>query len=354
MKTADLTLSDILDHWITNHAFSHQDKQYLAELFLNDTNRATAFGITPKNIESYIEVSSEILQATYPQCLNRFSRGFTPDALLNILWKIWIPLALQLVECQQKMARPLIQGILGGQGAGKTTLATALALILKHLGYQTISFSLDDLYKTYADRCQLRAADPRLIRRGPPGTHDVQLGLETLQAIYHQTPEVELKIPRFDKSMWQGEGDRIEPEIITQKVDFVLFEGWFVGVHPVDEKVFFDAPDPIVTECDRQFAKDMNSALQQYLPLWEYLDRLMVLYLPDYRWSKQWRRQAEHQMIAQGKSGMTDAEIDAFVEYFWRSLHPELFIKPLIKRPDLVDLVIEINPDHSPGDVYTP
>jgi D-glycerate 3-kinase len=319
-----------------------------------DQKRAQAFGMTSENIESYIESASEILTVAYPKCASRFGNSFTPQALLKMLWEIWLPLALQLIQCKQQIARPLIQGVLGGQGAGKTTLAAALTLILEGLGYQTISISLDDLYKTYADRRQLREADPRMVRRGPPGTHDVDLGIKTLQAFCHQTSPSHIEIPRFDKSLWRGEGDRVEPEIITQTVDFVLFEGWFIGVQPVEHQAFLAAPEPILTEADRQFARDMNAALQAYLPLWEYLDRLIVLYLPDYRLSKQWRKQAEHQMMAQGRQGMTDAEIDAFVEYFWRSLHPELFIKPLIERPDLVNLVIEINSDHSPGQVYAP
>jgi D-glycerate 3-kinase len=354
MKTVDLALSEILCRWENNHAFSKQEKEWLADLFLVDQKRAKAFGITPANIENYIESASEILDFAYPKCLARFGHSFTAPALLQMLWEIWLPLALQLIEGKQNIARPLVQGILGGQGAGKTTLAAAVTLILEDLGYRTVRFSLDDLYKTYADRCQLRVADPRLVRRGPPGTHDVDLGVKTLRAFYEQKSPSCIKVPRFDKSLWQGEGDRVAPEMVTQKVDFVLFEGWFVGVQPVDNQVFLAPPEPIATEADRQFAQDMNKALQGYLPLWRYLDRLLVLYLPDYRLSKQWRKQAEHQMIAQGKQGMTDLEIDAFVEYFWRSLHPELFIQPLIERSDLVDLVIEINADHSPGRVYAP
>jgi D-glycerate 3-kinase len=50
---------------------------------------------------------------------------------------------------------------------------------------------------------------------------------------------------------------------------------------------------------------------------------------------------------------MTDAEIESFVNYFWRSLHPELFINPLIES-SAVDLVIEINADHSFGKISHP
>jgi D-glycerate 3-kinase len=138
-------------------------------------------------------------------------------------------------------------------------------------------------------------------------------------------------------------------------VDIVLFEGWFVGVRPIDPAVF-DAslPEPIQTSADRAFARDMNDQLKDYLPLWERLDRLMLLYPVNYRLSQQWRCQAEQQMIATGKSGMTEAQVSKFVEYFWRSLHPELFITPLTKKNSWVDLVIEINPDHTVGAIYRP
>ncbi|MDY7024311.1 MAG: glycerate kinase, partial [Cyanobacteriota bacterium] len=112
--------------------------------------------------------------------------------------------------------------------------------------------------------------------------------------------------------------------------------------------------EPIITESDRQFARDINQKLQDYVPLWNCLDRLMVLNPVDYRLSKQWRKQAEHEMIATGKSGMTDTEIEQFVDYFWKSLHPELFITPLVQNPQLADLVVDINADHSIGQIYPP
>ncbi len=136
-------------------------------------------------------------------------------------------------------------------------------------------------------------------------------------------------------------------------MDILLFEGWFVGVRPINPQDFDSAPPPIFTDEDRQFARDMNRQLQKYLPLWQLLDSLIVLYPTDYRCSLTWRKQAEQQMIAAGKPGMSESEIEEFVNYFWRSLHSELFIKPLIKSAELVDLVIEINSDRSFGKIYS-
>ncbi len=180
----------------------------------------------------------------------------------------------------------------------------------------------------------------------PPGTHDVDLGINLFdQVLRCENP---VYVPRFDKSAYQGAGDRTTPQIINNQVDIILFEGWFVGVQPISPDVFNTAPPPIITDEDRQFARDMNHRLPEYLPLWKKLDSLILLYPTDYRCSLEWRKQAERQMIALGKSGMTEWEIEEFVDYFWRSLHPELFIKPLVKS-DTIDLVIEIHADHSFG-----
>jgi D-glycerate 3-kinase len=260
-------------------------------------------------------------------------------------------LASNIAQQHQNMGRPLIQGVLGGQGTGKTTLAKAVSQILGEMGYRAAWLSLDDLYKTYSDRMLLMQQDPRLIWRGPPGTHDVDLGLTVIEQI--RTNENLITIPRFDKSLHGGAGDRSNPEIFTN-IDILLFEGWFVGVRPIPPDAFNIAPAPIMTIEDKIFARDMNERLHQYLRLWELLDSLIVLYPQDYRYSIEWRKQAEHQMIKSGKPGMTDIQIEEFVNYFWRALHPELFINPLLTSSKYVELVIEINADHSFGNVYKP
>ncbi len=264
---------------------------------------------------------------------------------------IYQELAHQLAQKRENIGRPIIQGILGGQGTGKTTLAKALISILEEMGYRAATLSLDDLYKTYCDRMALKQVDPRFIWRGPPGTHDIDLGFSVLDAI--RTSQNPIVIPRFDKSAYNGIGDRTTPEIVSN-IDILLFEGWFVGVRPVEPTVFETAPPPIINVEHKTFARDINQLLSNYLPLWERLDSLIVLYPQDYRYSVQWRKQAEHDTIATGKPGMTDNQIEEFVNYFWRALHPELFIKPLVASPQLVDLVIEINADHTFGRAYQP
>lgn len=330
-----------------------EEQQKAQAAALADTSRANAFGITPTNVEEVIRARSHLFQAVLP-AFNQFCQTIlhiSPEKMLPVLWDLWLPLGMKIAAQHQQLKRPFVQGILGSQGTGKTTMSLVMGLILQQLGYRTLSLSLDDLYKTYSDRLALLQQDPRLIWRGPPGTHDIDLGLDVLEQIRQGTAPV--TVPRFDKSAHAGSGDRTTPDIITG-VDIVIFEGWFVGVRPVDQSVFNCAPPPIVTDEDKAFARDMNHRLTEYLPLWEKLDSLILLYPTDYRCSLEWRKQAEQKMIAAGKSGMTDTQIEEFVNYFWRSLHPELFIKPLSQSAQIVDLVIEINPDHSLGKVYQP
>ncbi|RAQ39349.1 glycerate kinase [Arthrospira sp. O9.13F] len=323
--------------------------QQLLRHELNNPAHMAAFGITHEQLETTIKQRYK---------LGRSLLKHNPDLpilweQLPTLWEFWLPLAMQLSQLRQILNRPLVQGILGGQGTGKTTTTTVISRILNLLNYQAISISIDDLYKTYADRQRLREQDPRLIWRGPPGTHDIDIGIQLLDQLRNPTPGQKITIPRFDKSLWNGEGDRIEPQQI-EAPDIILFEGWFVGCQPVEDQAFNHPPPPIITDSDRQFAREINHQLKEYLPLWERVDRLIVLNPVDYRLSKQWRAQAEQEMKASGKSGMTDTEINQFVEYFWKSLHPELFINPLLTDSDRVHLVVDIQPDHSVGRVYKP
>ena len=329
-----------LEELIHSNARSHLESRALQ-------NSPGAFGIDATNVRDRIESRLALFHQSHSPIANLCTE-LNLSPCVQTIWDLWLPLAMQIATWRQSQPQCLIQGSLGGQGTGKTTLTRMLSVILEQMGHHAVSWSIDDLYLPYVDRVALRNRDPRLVYRGAPGTHDVQLGVDTLRQF--QQGSFPIALPRFDKSLHHGEGDRTHPEIID-RADIVLFEGWFIGVRPIESN-FENAPAPIDTELDRQFARDMNQQLQSYLPLWELLDRFIVLYVPDYKLSKQWRKQAEHKMIAQGKTGMSDAEIDQFVEYFWKSLHPELFIMPLAEQSERVDLILEIGADHTIRSIY--
>jgi D-glycerate 3-kinase len=288
-----------------------------------------------------------LLRETFPGLAKHAAHlRISPVDLVETAWRVWVPYALWIADHRQAGgAGGFAHGILGGQGTGKSTLAAMVSVILSHLDLRPGTLSLDDLYLPFEEREQVKARDPRLDRRGPPGTHDVDLGLSILKDLQAGRP---LQLPRFDKSAHRGAGDRSHMERVGI-IDVLLFEGWFVGVEPLPDVVFDGPlPKPIETDSDRRFARDMNEALGAYAPLFNPLASLLVLRLDDYRLSKSWRLDAEHAMAAAGRPGMSDATIGDFVDYFWKALHPSLFVDAAANKVGPRRFVVDIGPSHRP------
>lgn len=141
--------------------------------------------------------------------------------------------------------------------------------------------------------------------------------------------------------------------LIPQKPDFIFYDGWMLGARPVqDESIFASGLPALETSTDQAFAKYINTKLASYEPLWRLINFMNVLYVVDYKISLKWRDQAEESLRAQGK-GMTSEQIQEFVYYFWRSVHPAIQIKNLAENPKTNQVVI-INDDHSIKEVLKP
>ncbi len=107
------------------------------------------------------EFFAHLSEIVTDKCLNL---GFGDvDAVATTLKNLWLPIALDLATARQKSDRTFVQGILGGQGTGKSTLCIILKLILDYLGFSVANLSIDDLYLTYKERQELQIQDPRLI-----------------------------------------------------------------------------------------------------------------------------------------------------------------------------------------------
>ena len=353
----------LLIAWGEGHLPSTEEHQAIVDWELSRLKSRQTWPLSPDHIPASLKARAQILRSLHNNGLDLPLPG-SWQQYIELLWTFWIPFAQQLSAAQKALDRPFIQGILGGQGTGKTTLTQILTLILGQMGQRCAALSIDDLYLTYEERLQVQRSDPRLVWRGPPGTHDLQLGIDTLSALKTAPPGSQVSLPRFDKSLHQGAGDRTQP-IHLPAPTIVLFEGWFVGAMPLDDALFTDKrinlPSPIDTPEDRQFARDMNRQLRQYLPLWDLLDSLAVLALEDYRLSYEWRLQAEQQMRADGKAGLSDAAIARFVTYFWRALHPELYVSPFAKTATAsnvdrrkADIFIKIGQSHTVKTLYSP
>src|SRR5690606_38677225 len=129
-------------------------------------------------------------------------------------------------------SRPCLAGLSGLQGSGKSTLARQLAAAAGRSGFDCVALSLDDFYLGRRERARLaRAVHPLLATRGVPGTHDLALLHDTLDALAVATPNRPARLPRFDK----GRDTRLPPSRwhrVARPPRLVVLEGWCVGLPP--------------------------------------------------------------------------------------------------------------------------
>ncbi|MGE0624675.1 MAG: hypothetical protein AB7I04_03490 [Pseudomonadales bacterium] len=235
---------------------------------------------------------------------------------------------------------PVVLGISGGQGAGKTTLSDLLVRALAACGRRGVAMSLDDFYLTRAERQRLaRTVHPLLATRGVPGTHDVALALEILDGIREGRP---VPVPSFDKAT----DDRLPAERsrpIEPGVDVVIFEGWCVGAPPQPDAALTDPVNELERreDADGRWRRFVNGALAaDYPPLWRRLDVLLYLAVPDMAAVRRWRAGQEQQHPPARR--MSPAAIDRFVDHYERLTRWMLTV-----LPDTADMVGLLDENHA-------
>ncbi|TCK05708.1 hypothetical protein [Marinobacterium mangrovicola] len=282
--------------------------------------------------------------------------------LKEMFEQIYVPLAAWLVERQRGQSKPLVVGINGAQGAGKSTLFNLIEVILEEgFGLRVIGFSIDDLYRTRAEREELgREVHPLMETRGVPGTHDVALGIELLESLLHAGPDTLTKIPVFDKSI----DDRCPPTVWQEwlgPVDVIVFEGWCVGAEPQTEAELAQAVNSLEADEDPDgvWRRYVNAQLAgPYQQLFEYLDLVLMLKVPSMQAVYQWRAQQEEKLAERVRyiydtqqptshlRIMNPSEIRRFIAHYER-----LTRAMLEELPGKVDICLDLNENHKISDI---
>lgn len=195
---------------------------------------------------------------------------------------------------------PLFVGIQGPQGSGKSFLTSRLrqALTSPPHSLSVVALSIDDLYLPHIQLVALANENPKnklLKGRGQPGTHDVGLGTIILGLLKHINnldttsgqstgSSSEVRLPVFDKSLFGGEGDRVEGggNLIRGPVDIVILEGWCLGFHPISPSEIDLRWNKPIQGLDSGFYEsrgfrqedvaDINERLKEYSHWWEFFD----------------------------------------------------------------------------------
>ncbi|WP_294266279.1 kinase [uncultured Sphingomonas sp.] len=247
-----------------------------------------------------------------------------------------IALASFVEKALAQTPRPLVVGLCGAQGSGKSTLTEALAQ--KFSG--TAILSIDDLYLPQEERQRLaRDVHPLFATRGVPGTHDVPLGIATLNALREGR---QVRLPRFDKSHDDRLPERDWP-LSPPRPRLVVFEGWCVGARPIHG----DLRPPINRlerdeDPDATWRRTWNAALAADLPpLFAAIDKLALLAAPSWDVVLGWRREKEA-ALKPGPIRVEEASLSRFVSHYER-----LTRHILNEMTERADLVIPLAEDRS-------
>lgn len=249
---------------------------------------------------------------------------------------------------------PFFIGLNGVQGVGKTTLVTTLQQTLSSPphNHSTLTFSIDDLYLPRHAQASLAESHPDIPliqHRGQPSTHDVPLALSLFHSL--KIREQNIHIPSYDKSAYIGKGDRVDESkwnVVNEPgeapIDVVVFEGWCVGFGPLTdtevEQKWRHAvetntqllnsgkpPSGRLGNNSLESALFVNNALRSYDEITNYLDAFIFLDAEETKYVYDWRLEQEKKMRDEKGSGMTDEQVEEFVDGYYPAY--ELFTERL-------------------------
>jgi D-glycerate 3-kinase len=266
-----------------------------------------------------------------------------PSDYREVAERHWRPLSEDIAE--HYSGRPLVVGINGAQGSGKSTLCRFLEALMPEHNQRAITLSLDDLYLPRAERQRLtRDQHPLFATRGVPGTHDVALGQTILDDLVAGRPTA---LPRFDKAIDdRAPGSRDVPD----RVDVILFEGWCVGAVPQPAAALLEPVNPLEAEedADGVWRREVNRRLAtDYAELFGRIDLQVMVKVEDFRAVRAHRRLQEEKLALSNPGGaaiMDEAALERFLMHYER-----LTRWMLAEMPGRADIVIPIGADQRPA-----
>ncbi len=252
------------------------------------------------------------------------------------------PVADKLVSKQQQLKKPLVVGVNGAQGSGKSTLSDLLeTLFVEKYELNAVTLSIDDFYYTRQERLDLaESVHPLLVTRGVPGTHDVSLALDCLYGLLRGDV---VRVPRFEKAR----DDRYPEQqwsVIYEPVDIIILEGWCVGAEAQTPEQLIAPINDLEAQQDPDLVwrHYVNRQLQaSYADLFNLIDCWIMLKAPSFDVVYNWRLEQEHKLRASQstiKETMDDETIAQFIKFYQRITEHVLGT-----LPDKVDFLFELD-----------
>jgi len=262
--------------------------------------------------------------------------------------------AERILRARRELGRPVLAGVSGAQGSGKTTFVRFLSeWLARRMRLSAACFSLDDVYLTKAERQALaRRSHPLLETRGVPGTHDIPLAHRVLDALTHPGAARKIAVPAFDKAA-DDRAPKRDWRRVNAPADVVLFEGWCVGARAQPPDALGDPVNELEAAEDRDasWRTGVNERLRtDYAELFARLDLLVMLRVPSFDRVFEWRALQERELReglhgpsaeTERSSVLSPAGLKRFIRHYER-----LTRHMLETMPTYADVVISIDGSH--------
>ena len=255
----------------------------------------------------------------------------------------------QWISKKVNKKKPLIIGLAGGQGSGKTTISSILSIILKkYFKLNVFIISIDDFYKTRKDRKILfKTKHPLLMTRGVPGTHDIDLMLNFFKKAKSKKFKI-IQVPKFNKAI----DDRYPKKFwykFKSKPDVVIFEGWCVGARAQSNSQLKKPINSLEKVYDQglKWRSHVNNQLKtKYKILFKQLDGLLYLKAKNFNLLRNWRLKQERKLWVQTKNKknlkiMSSGDVINFMQTYQR-ITQQMF-KDALKSSSII---MNLNSNH--------
>lgn len=249
---------------------------------------------------------------------------------------IEIPTIIYDVIQQQRALhpnRPVLIGVAGAQGSGKTTACQLLEAANRP---RYANFSIDDVYLDTGQRAELASrTHPLFVTRGPPGTHDIALARETIAALMRATPQSETSIPRFDKI-----ADKMKPRaewpVFKGRPEAILIDAWCLGALPVPPSPPLNAVEE--EDANGRWREIQNEYLRtSYTEWFAEFDAIVYLQAPNWDIVRRWRGQQEVTLRGRPLTADEEAWIDRFIQHY------ERITRSMIGGEVTTDIVVKVD-----------
>tara|TARA_B100000029_G_scaffold40085_1_gene37395 strand:- start:321 stop:1328 length:1008 start_codon:yes stop_codon:yes gene_type:complete len=244
------------------------------------------------------------------------------NARSDWLWGLGLPFLTDLKRYISNAHNPVVFGLSGLPGCGKTSFGSWLEAATSQLDWPVTVVSMDDFYLPAAQLHQAMLGNPWNVPRALPGSHSIDLLLKTIDS-WMETGD--LLTPQFDKSLRNGLGDRCGWRRTQPKA--LIVEGWFLGCTTTKNNMrtinFENQLLQKLSRTELEYQKVVQSSLEDYQPIWKKFQRIWHLKASQFSSTSSWKSEQEKKMEREKGFALNGKGLESFIRMIHASIPQE-------------------------------